>query len=64
MRRDGDYVGRKIMELEVEGTRTRGRPRRRWKDCIENDLREKGLNGNEVHDRKEWKRLVRISDPI
>ena len=64
MRRDNNYVGREMMQLEVEGRRRRGRPRTRWKDCIDKDLSEKGVSGEEVNNCKEWKRLVRNSDPI
>lgn len=53
-----------MMELQVEGVRGRGRPRRRWDDCIREDLREKDLSGEEALDRREWKRLIRNRDPI
>ena len=33
-RRDDQYVGKKVWNLRV-GTRGRGRPRIRWKDCVE-----------------------------
>ncbi|XP_068202087.1 uncharacterized protein [Palaemon carinicauda] len=42
MRRDEQYIGRRVMEMEVQGTRRRGRPKRRWVDCIKEDLRSKG----------------------
>lgn len=63
-RRDEEWIGRRMMELQVEGVRGRGRPRRRWDDCIREDLREKDLSGEEALDRREWKRLIRNRDPI
>ena len=63
MRRDGDYVGRRVMEMEVPGRRRRGRPKLRWRECIDGDLREKSLNPNDVHNRAEWRRLSKNSDP-
>ena len=63
MRRDEDYVGKRVMRMEVQGTRGRGRPRRRWQDCINDDLRERGLTGDEVHERSRWKGLTRSVDP-
>ena len=53
-----------MMVLEVEGTWGRGRPKRRWMDSVKNDLREKGLVGDEFKDREEWCSLVRNVEPI
>ncbi|XP_068201675.1 uncharacterized protein [Palaemon carinicauda] len=51
MRRDEHYIGRRVMEMEVQGARRRGRPKRRWMDCIKDDLRSKGLTSDEVWNR-------------
>ena len=50
--------------MEVDGRRRRGKPRRRWRECIEADLKEKELVGDEFIDRRTWRRLVRNSDPV
>ena len=50
--------------LEVEGTRGRGRPKRKWMESVKEDLREKGLVGDEFEDREEWRSLVRNADPV
>ena len=57
MRRDEEYVGKKVMGIEVQGSRRRGRPKKRWADWVKDDLREKGLSGEEVYDRAAWRRL-------
>ena len=63
-RRGGEaHVGREAMEMEVEGTRGRGRPKTRWKDCIRNDLREKNIDEGAVYSRSEWRRLIHNGDP-
>ncbi len=56
-------MGRIVMGMDVQGRRNRGRPKRRWMDIVRDDLREKGLTGEEVHERAAWRRLVRNVDP-
>ena len=51
MRRDEEYVGKRVMGIEVQGSRNRGRPKKRWADSVKDDLREKGLSGEELYDR-------------
>ena len=38
IRRDQEYVGRKIMEIELPGKRKRGRPKRRFSDVVKEDI--------------------------
>ena len=63
MRRDEEYVGKRAMGIEVQGSRRRGRPKKRWMDCVKDDLREKGLSGEEVYDRAARKILSSHIDP-
>ena len=35
------------MGIEARGSGRRGRPKKRWTDCVKDDLREKGLSGEE-----------------
>jgi len=45
----------------LEGTRRRGRPRKRWKEEVERDLQVLGVRRwrELVADRKKWKDIVR-----
>ena len=63
-RRDENYIGKRVMTMEVPGQRVRGRPKLRWKDRLKEDIAEKNLREDQVQNRREWKRLVRNSDPI
>ena len=47
MRRDQEYVGRKMMEMELPGKRRRGRPKRRFLDVVKEDMGEVGGEGDE-----------------
>ena len=38
MRRDQEYVGRKMMEMELPGKRRRGRPKRRFLDVVKENM--------------------------
>ena len=44
MRRDEHYVGRKAMEMEVQGRRNNGIPKRRWLDIVRDNINENGLS--------------------
>ena len=50
LRREDEYVGKRVMGMEVSGKRRRGRPKRRWLDNIKNDLSERELSVEEAHD--------------
>ena len=47
MKREVHCVGRRAMEMEVQGRRKRGRPKRRWLDKVKDDIKEKGLSGDQ-----------------
>jgi len=52
---------KKIFTLELEGTRRRGRRRKRWKEEVERDLQVLGVRRWKVvvAGRKKWKHIVR-----
>lgn len=60
-RMDGCRIPRKLFEGAPDGTRRRGRPRSRWRDCVLEDLQNlnvrdwKSLAGN----RSAWRSLLR-----
>ena len=62
VRREKRYVGRRVMAMEV-GKRKRERLKRRWKDCIREDLKAAKLEEVDVQDRRKWKRCICTGDP-
>ena len=63
MRRDQEYVGRKMMEMELPGKRRRGRPKRRFLDAVKEDMQEVGVKETDVEDRKMWRMMIRCGQP-
>ena len=63
LRREDEYVSKRVMVIEVPGKRRRGRPKRRWLDNIKNDLSERELSGEEAQDRVQWRHTIRHIDP-
>lgn len=63
-RRGVEHVGKSTMEMEIDGVRPRGRPKTRWKDVIQRDMREKELDEAEALNRNRWKRLIQNGDPV
>jgi len=56
-----DRLDKKVFTHELEGTRRRGIPRKRWKEEAERDLHVLGVRRwrELVADRKKWKDIVR-----
>ena len=58
MRRDQEYVGRKMMEMELPGKRKRGRPKRRFLDAVKEDMEEVDAKEMDIEDRKMWRMMI------
>ena len=63
LRREDEYVGKRVMGMEVPGKRRRGRPTWEWLDGIRNDLWERELSREDAQDRHRCRRLTRHIDP-
>ena len=62
-RMEENRIPQKVLSMNLETTRLRGRPRNRWQNKVMNDGRL--VAGNEwrerVHNREEWKKLLRTA---
>ena len=63
MRKEDDNCTKRIMKAEVYGKRSRGRPRKRWSDMIRNDMKMLNLKDEDILERDEWRRRIRVADP-
>ena len=59
MRRDQEYVGRKMIEMELPGKRKRKRPKRRSLDVVKEDMGEVGAKEMNVENRTVWRQIIR-----
>jgi len=63
LRRDCEYVGNRLLRMELPGKRRRGRPNRRYMDVIRGDMQAMGARVGDALDRGKWRRLIRCGDP-
>ena len=62
-RREEGYVGRRVMEMEIPGKRTRARPVILWMDNITEDMEEFSLKERDTGDRVKWRKRIRCGNP-
>ena len=58
-RMEDDNPVSQCRNIEVAGTRTKGRPRKTWNQVIKKDLQQLNLNPCLAQDRKAWKELTK-----
>ena len=63
MRRNQEYVARKMMEMEIPGKRKRRRPKRRFLDVVKEDMGKVGAQETDVEDRTVWRKMIRCGYP-
>ena len=62
MRRDKEYVGRKMIEMELPRKRKRRRPKR-FLNLMKKDMGEVGAKETDVEDRTVWRQIIRCGYP-
>jgi len=55
---DVDWM-KKCMEYEVEGSRPRGRPKRTWKEVVQEDCQARKLNKVDAVDHCKWRKVIK-----
>ena len=51
--RDQEYIGRRVMEMELPGKRKRGRPKRRFLDVVKEDMGKVGAREMDIENRQD-----------
>ncbi|KAK3525918.1 hypothetical protein QTP70_010973 [Hemibagrus guttatus] len=62
-RRESEYIGRRMLDMELPGRRQRGRPKRRYMDGIKEDMKLVGASVEDAEDRDRWREMIRCGDP-
>ena len=55
---DKNSILRRAMELEVEGKKPLGRPKKTWSKVEEEDMRKLNITEDMAEDRKQWRQLL------
>ena len=59
-RRDREEDIRMVAEMRVQGKRKRGRPKKRWCDTLNDDMKRWGLQEDDTDDRGRWHSLIEL----
>ncbi|KAK3548023.1 hypothetical protein QTP70_002688 [Hemibagrus guttatus] len=62
-RRESEYIGRRMLDMGLPGRRQRGRPKRRYIDGINEDMKLVGARVEDAEDRDRWREMIRCGDP-
>ncbi|MCI4385397.1 hypothetical protein PGIGA_G00049970 [Pangasianodon gigas] len=62
-RRESEYIGRRMLGMELPGRRQRGRPKRRYMEVINEDMKLVGASVEDAEDRDRWIVMIRCGDP-
>ncbi|MCJ8736039.1 hypothetical protein PDJAM_G00254220 [Pangasius djambal] len=62
-RRESEYIGRRMLDMELPGRRRRGRPKRRYMEAINEDMKLVGASVEDAEDRDRWRVMIRCGDP-
>ena len=61
-RRNCEYIGRRMLRLELPGRRSRGRPKRRFMDVVREDMKLVGVSEEDAEDRVRWRHMIHCGD--
>ena len=63
-RREEDNPVRRVMDLEVDGRRPPGRPKKTWRKTVDDDMRLVGVREEDALDRGRWRAMTKRQTPV
>ena len=63
-RREENNWVRLIQQLQVNGTRTKGKPQKGWNDVIKADFKRHNINGGDASNRNKWNKILKAVKPV
>ena len=63
MRRDQEYVGRRVMEMELPEKSIRGRPNRGFLDVVKEDIGKVGAREKDIENKMLWRNTICWATP-
>ena len=57
------HIGRRMLEMELPGRRSRGRLKRRYMDAVKEDMQVVGVRVEDTKNRLKWKTVIHCGDP-
>jgi hypothetical protein len=57
------YITKSLMSMKVDGHPSTGRLRKRWMDCVKDEIKIKGVSMEMTSDRREWQKKTCCADP-
>ena len=63
MRRNQEYVERRVIETKLPGKRKRGKFKKRFLDVVKEDMREVSARETDVGNRTLWSSIIRCGNP-
>ena len=62
-RRDDNHICKAIQNWKLGGKSRRGRPLKRWIDCVKEDMKIKGVEAEDALERNSWRQATHFADP-
>ena len=59
VRRAGEKIIGRVESMKVEGRRPAGRPKKTWRNCVQEDLSALNINEQLVQDRVQWRIAIK-----